>query len=391
MKIIDNTDNPNDAVLHAETAGELSFDDYTIAPEDEELAREIENFSIEDVPTSYSTRGNVRLPETLKLTALPPQLRQSVEAELVGVPEDRRPAVEAELVLKALRGNRQDHLVRHGPGPNADHYQVEFFAVAGEAYSLGQELIDIGYRLADVARTEPQYDKVVRHVSGIMTRLVPLGGQSRQVNDMLHGSAVEAVTLTDQMLRTIPGAGLYQPVRRDILGYPVKGRTFGIAVGDSGSTDGVSISPVKAKLRDLGFSIRNLKRTDPSGFGLTAKQLDRLRELRGKVAVDDTGSTMTQALERLFDDRWFNDLPSKEQKRDVVMEVITSFSGPARELLTLEDRDYAASVMGHIAFKQYVRDGYSHMGAVEAAEADVTAMGLPDPKLRNFADWLREQ
>jgi hypothetical protein len=129
----------------------------------------------------------------------------------------------------------------------------------------------------------------------------------------------------------------------------------------------------------LDITIRNLRRADPSGYDLTAKQLDRLRELRGKVAVDDTGRTMPQALEALFGDRWFNGLPSKDQKRSAVMEVITSFNAPARDLLIAEDPTYAAGVAGNSALKQYVRDGYSHTAAVTAAEADVAAEGLRTP------------
>jgi hypothetical protein len=224
-------------------------------------------------------------------------------------------------------------------------------------------------------------DSVSKHLSGIMTRLVPLGGESRQINDTLHGSAVEATTLTDQMLRTIPGAGIYAPVKRDILGDPVKGRLLGIAVGDSGETDGAEIGAVKAELRTLAIAVPNLRKADPAGFDLTAAQLDRLRELRGKIAVDDVGNTLPQALTGLFADEWYRGLPSKRQKRDAVLEVIRSFNDPARALLMDEDPTYTANREGWAAFKEYLADGERPEEARRAAVSDVLAEGLPEPQL----------
>ena len=166
----------------------------------------------------------------------------------------------------------------------------------------------------------------------------------------------------------------------------MKGRLFGYAFGDTATTDGEAITAVKKELRDLAITVPHLRKADPAGFDLTAAQLDRLREIRGKTARDDRGATMQEALGELFEDEWYRDLPGKLQKREAVLEVIRSFNRPARDLLMERDPTYTARVTGMKAFRAYLKDGQSHMQAVANAEADVADEGLPRPQLRSFMD-----
>jgi hypothetical protein len=228
---------------------------------------------------------------------------------------------------------------------------------------------------------ESSGEKAAKIAASMTQRLIPLAGTNRMINDTARDSAPEEITWADKMLRAIPGAGMYLPVKRDILGDPVKSRELGISLGLSNVTDGEPLDDVKATLRALEIDLRNLRRTDPAGFGLTAKQLDELRRIRGQEATDASGATMREALGELFASEWFQELPEKDQKRQAVMDVIRDFNEPARALLEERDVNYAAKRIGYRSFLDYMEEGYSRDESRRGALEDVAAEGLPSPDL----------
>ena len=222
-------------------------------------------------------------------------------------------------------------------------------------------------------------DKAAKVYTSVLTRLVPMSGTGRMVNDTSRYSAPEAIGLADQMLRTIPGAGIHLPVRRDILGDPVKGRSFGIAFGDSGTTEGKPLTSVKAKLRDLGITLQDLRKTDPKGFRLTGEQLDELRRIRGHEALDGEGRTMQEALGELFASGEFRGM-AKEAKKEAVADAIRQFNEPARQLLEERNAQYYSSREAARALADYRKDGMGPDEAEQEMLAYIRSEGLPEPQ-----------
>src|SRR5687768_1294248 len=74
---------------------------------DDGIAREIASkdpLSLQG-PVSLVDGDNVRLPQTLPLTALSPEMRGPIEQQLASVPPAKRAEVEARLVAEALKTN----------------------------------------------------------------------------------------------------------------------------------------------------------------------------------------------------------------------------------------------------------------------------------------------
>lgn len=212
-------------------------------------------------------------------------------------------------------------------------------------------------------------------------RLVPLGGVTRQVKETFRTSAVEAVGFSDQLLRTIPFAGWGMAPRVDVLGDEVKSRQLGINFGDSTKTEGEDISPVKAELRRLGIDVNTIRKSDPEGFKLTSEELSEVRKIRGKEATDKFGRTMSEALEELFADPWFQNLPTKDQKRTEVVETMKAFNKPAWEILMERNPGYAAKKTYHSSFVDYMKEGMDEKSADTEAKLDVEFEGLPTNNL----------
>jgi hypothetical protein len=215
------------------------------------------------------------------------------------------------------------------------------------------------------------YEKAVMSA---FSRTIPFAGTSRMVNDTLHGSAAEAIGWMDNILRAVPGGGLVLPTRIDPLGNEVEGRALGIALGTTADVD-----PVTAQLASLGMDVQALKKADPAGFKLTSEELSELRRLRGTEAVNGEGETMKEALGRLMNDPWFQQLPSNEQQQDEVTAVMRDFNAPARELLMERNPTYAADRTAMKSLADYMAEGLSRREAAVEATADVREMGLPVP------------
>jgi hypothetical protein len=210
------------------------------------------------------------------------------------------------------------------------------------------------------------------------TRMIPMAGTWRQINDTIRGQAPEAIGWMDNMLRAIPGAGIYMDPRVDALGNEVESRFMGVAFGDSNSNQGQEISEVTRQLRDLGIDITNLKKADRNGLELTSSELTQLRRIRGKEA-QVSGLTMEQALQQLMGDPFFQNLPSKEQKEDMVVELMSKFNEPARQILESRDPNYAANRAAYKSLADYMAMGMSREDARTEAIETNRRYGLQDP------------
>jgi hypothetical protein len=206
------------------------------------------------------------------------------------------------------------------------------------------------------------------------TRAIPLSGTSRTINDTIRSSAPEAIGWMDNILRAVPGGGLVLPSRVDPLGNEVEGRDGGVAFGTTSDIDDVT-----RQLADLNINITTLKKADPAGFRLTSEELSDLRRIRATEATNSNGETMKEALAALFDDPWFQSLPSKEQKEDAVVELMGDFNQSARALYEERNEGYAANKEGYRALHDYMSEGLSKESAKTPARAAVEAQGLPTP------------
>src|SRR3546814_11688121 len=84
------------------------------------------------------------------------------------------------------------------------------------------------------------------------------------------------------------------------------------------------------RLQELEIDLRDVSKSDPSGFKLSAEQLDRLRQIRGHEATDENGSTLREALQDTLDDPWFKGLKTKNAKQSAVAEIISGFNKEAK-------------------------------------------------------------
>jgi hypothetical protein len=133
---------------------------------------------------------------------------------------------------------------------------------------------------------------------------------------------------------------------------------------------------VKAKLRDLGIDISTIRKSDPEGFNLTSDELAEVRRIRGREATNGQGQTMREALGELFDDPWFNSLPTKDAKRNAVVETMREFNKPAWEILAERKPSYAAKKQYYKSLADYIAEGLTRRQADVEAKADVQAEGL---------------
>jgi hypothetical protein len=250
-------------------------------------------------------------------------------------------------------------------------------AVLEKSYLTGlQDLVEIVFDRADGEGSVKGIEKLLQ---GAAARLVPMAGTSRQLTDTARAvqgrGAPEAIGWVDAILRSVPGGGLHMDDRIDPLGNVVQSRKLGAAIGSS-STD-----PVTTQLRDMRIDITGLRRADPKGFALTAKELSTLRRIRANEAQNRYGLTMKEALSDLFQDPYFKGLPEPEQRRQMVLDVMVEFNEPARVIMEERDAKYAANRTGYVAFADYLNNGHSKEEAAERAKQDVARFGLPSPDL----------
>lgn len=227
---------------------------------------------------------------------------------------------------------------------------------------------------------EQGLSQVNRVLQNAAARFIPLGGIGRQINDTFRTSSIESVGWVDTLLRSIPGAGYGMAPRIDALGDEVKARHVGMNVGNANLTEGQPISPVKAKLRELGINISTIRKADPDGFELTSEELSEVRRIRAKEATNSNGQTMEEALAELFDDPWFNALPTKDAKRTAIVDAMREFNKPAYELLAERNPKFASKKRYTKSLVDYMQSGLTRREARGAALEDVAVEGLPAPE-----------
>jgi hypothetical protein len=90
---------------------------------------------------------------------------------------------------------------------------------------------------------------------------------------------------------------------------------------------------------------------------------------------------MKEALAELFADPAFNTLPEPDQRQKAVVDVMSEFNEPAREIMEERRGKYAANREGYKAFADYLKEGLSKEQAESQARRDVASYGLPSPDL----------
>lgn len=249
-------------------------------------------------------------------------------------------------------------------------------AVLEKSYLNGlQDLLEVLFAREDGAAMAG----VERAALSAFTRIIPASGISRQINDTIRGTAPETVGWMDNMLRAIPGAGLYLDPRVDALGNEVESRVMGLAFGNSETNDSEPITDVTRQLRELGINLRNLRRADPAGFELTSSELTALRRIRATEALNRNGQTMQEALAELLADPYFLALPNEDQKQDEVVRVMAEFNEPAREILEERDPQYLANRAAFKSLTDYMAEGMSRRDAEAQARDDNQRFGLLSP------------
>jgi len=247
-------------------------------------------------------------------------------------------------------------------------------SILSKSYLTGLRDIVAAVASPDSKRAIGAVQKVLQNSAA---RMVPLAGTSRTLTESFRFSAPEAMTTADAILRGIPGASLYLPTKRDVLGNPVDGRTMGIAIGSSAPSDDVA-----AELQRLGLSVQNLRATDPSGFTVSAANLDELRRVRGHEALDSQGRTLPEALRELFSSGPFQTAATRAVRERMVSSTISSFNEPARELLEERNPQFAADRSGNKAFREFLEQGFSKQQSREQARQTTADLGLPEPNIQ---------
>lgn len=156
-------DQTNDQPKTADTTGSTlpAAQDYTIAPEDAELANQITNFDpVFDVPSPTTVIGGTHKPVTGELSAkmLPPEAQQEIRQKLANVPVSQAAKRENELVRQYLHEKALEVRIKAGPGAGANEFQRERFHIAAERHQAEREILRITEQLAQVDRWEPVLD-----------------------------------------------------------------------------------------------------------------------------------------------------------------------------------------------------------------------------------------
>lgn len=150
------SDNP-DTFSPDTTGSDFAVPSYDLTPEEAAAVAGIDNFDpIADIPSPVEfTGGDIRVPERLTASILPPDMAAQVRADLAGIPEHRRGEREHELVFEALRRNGIDLRVKGTPDPSLEPYFREALLIEKEVRELNAEAHRIYQQLAEVARWVP--------------------------------------------------------------------------------------------------------------------------------------------------------------------------------------------------------------------------------------------
>lgn len=188
--------NTNDEAsgLEAETRSTYTPPSYDIAPEDRELAESILAMNINQTPTPVSFPSELKL--SMKATALPPELRQKVEAELGGIPFDQRAGKEAELVANAIRSVRAKTRLLIGNGPDALPYHNEQLTIAREYDEAQREADRIFEELAEVSHHDTVFNEATGKQEAVPVFAVQ-GGRRRAMEARIQELSYKSSLLAD--------------------------------------------------------------------------------------------------------------------------------------------------------------------------------------------------
>lgn len=177
-------DTPSVEPLGVDTAASDSFTvtDYTIAPEDQPIADAILNMDfVSDVPGPVSLDGGtLKVPDTLQVSMLPPDLQEQVKTELAKLPAHSRAEAEPTLVYAALRHNSMKVRIAGGVGAGATPFHREQASIEREIGDLNRQFVDISRKLAETRYIEVVTDPVTGATRRIETNELAVQGNSRK-------------------------------------------------------------------------------------------------------------------------------------------------------------------------------------------------------------------
>src|SRR5690606_21038665 len=155
-----NSPAPSDTFTIPDTTGsDFELPSYDLTPEEAEIVAGAENFDpVDDVPSPVEWEGgDLKLPERLTASALPPRFAEPIKAKLAAMSPAEREAAEPGLVMEALRQNAYE--VRSGGGisTKAEADQAEALTRAYEVYALEQEAYGIHAARAGVDHWRPVF------------------------------------------------------------------------------------------------------------------------------------------------------------------------------------------------------------------------------------------
>lgn len=148
---VDTTPDPD---LKVESAGPLKIPTYDIDPADQHIADQILAMDpLRDLPSPHRGLEFAKPPEMV-LTALPPDMRETVEKKLAIVPASKRAESEREFVRAALEERSREVRAISGVGDGALPLHAKMSEQAIEVRHLARRFNDISAQLDEVDRVE---------------------------------------------------------------------------------------------------------------------------------------------------------------------------------------------------------------------------------------------
>lgn len=257
---------------------------------------------------------------------------------------------------------------------------MEGFLWATTANILSKSWLTSMKNLSELAGSTSNEDMDVRlraFLGSTATRLVPASGVQRQYEAAGDGFLRQAITYTDNLMKSSIG-GDTLPVRRDaLLGRPVPldGLTRVIGVKGGPGAD-ASEDPLGAEVERLSFQIPSAPKK-LNGVRLTSSQFSRYLELKGQVVTDpESGLTLEGTLDALVANPGYKALTEK-QKVTAMRESMDGFARLAKNQLLREDKGFAyASLRKEIYDQVLNKDGGNRADADKQLGTLAQQLGL---------------
>jgi hypothetical protein len=184
--------------------------------------------------------------------------------------------------------------------------------------------------------------------AGLEQRFVPMSGLQKAIAQEGTGHIKQTQTLLDRYKQSWAMFNDTLPDKRDsVLGEPVSyDRVAGFRV--AGHED----DPVKRELGKLAFQLPPDVRTI-NGVGLTADQMEKMKELQGKA---DLGGTIRDRLSDLFSSPEYQDM-TQAQKVDAVQQYRSMYQQYAKQQLLAQDPQLNANVQAQRMVRMWQQIG----------------------------------